>query len=471
MQSTLAPISGTPYVDGNVPGDLAVTAAGLQHVRKHNLASASDPTVTDDSVAGYEVGSTILTTAGKFWICTSAAVGAATWVDLSAATAPAGTGTEIQYRSSATAFGAVAGSSFSGTVLTLPTIAANVGIGAIAFTPADYLQGVDGVVVRGTYAGISQSTSAGFWLSYRLSRNLTWASSTDELGTTSFRRVFTLSPDYSATIGNGTTSATPTDGYLRGTGGSGTNVVGGNLVIAPGPSTGSATPSSVIIQSAVAGTSGSTAQTLADTLTVTNGLIGIGAPPTFFPLTVQQALDSKLFLCSGSGVAEIVLSNTGTPASAAAARKGVISFGTQSGSERYIAVSALNAGAGLAEVLRIRGSGAIGVNTSAANKAAEINSVTGDCLRLTYNDSNGSATHYTDITVSAAGNLTITPSGGVVDVTGDMRPATDDTYYIGKNDDDTPAAWKGVILKDTTNGKYYRIEVVNGTITATDLTD
>ena len=52
-----------------------------------------------------------------------------------------------------------------------------------------------------------------------------------------------------------------------------------------------------------------------------------------------------------------------------------------------------------------------------------------------------------------------------------IQPSTDNTYYIGKNDDDTPAAYKGIILKDTTNGKYYRIEIISGVITATDLTD
>ena len=58
-----------------------------------------------------------------------------------------------------------------------------------------------------------------------------------------------------------------------------------------------------------------------------------------------------------------------------------------------------------------------------------------------------------------------------LDVEGNIYPHTDDTYYLGKNDDDTPFAWKGVILKDTTNGKYYRIEIINGSVTATDLTD
>lgn len=56
-------------------------------------------------------------------------------------------------------------------------------------------------------------------------------------------------------------------------------------------------------------------------------------------------------------------------------------------------------------------------------------------------------------------------------LTQDVQPITDDTYYLGKNDDDSPLAWKGVILKDTNNGKYYRIEVINGVITPTDLTD
>lgn len=58
-----------------------------------------------------------------------------------------------------------------------------------------------------------------------------------------------------------------------------------------------------------------------------------------------------------------------------------------------------------------------------------------------------------------------------LDVTGDVRPATDNTYYLGKNDDDSPQAWKGVILKDQTDGKYYRIELNSGVVTVVDLTD
>jgi hypothetical protein len=52
-----------------------------------------------------------------------------------------------------------------------------------------------------------------------------------------------------------------------------------------------------------------------------------------------------------------------------------------------------------------------------------------------------------------------------------LIPWTDNTYYVGKNDDDDPAAFKGVILKDQTDGKYYRIELNSGSISIVDLTD
>jgi hypothetical protein len=91
----------------------------------------------------------------------------------------------------------------------------------------------------------------------------------------------------------------------------------------------------------------------------------------------------------------------------------------------------------------------------------------GDSLNLYYDGTNAhiqptSGSIYLDESVICSGQIS---------VTGDVRPVTDATYYLGKNDDDTPAAWKGVILKDTTNGKYYRVEVINGVVTATDLTD
>jgi hypothetical protein len=53
--------------------------------------------------------------------------------------------------------------------------------------------------------------------------------------------------------------------------------------------------------------------------------------------------------------------------------------------------------------------------------------------------------------------------------TGDILPITDDTSYVGKNSITDPKAFKGLILKDTTNGNYYRIEVIAGLLTATQI--
>lgn len=53
----------------------------------------------------------------------------------------------------------------------------------------------------------------------------------------------------------------------------------------------------------------------------------------------------------------------------------------------------------------------------------------------------------------------------------DIWPISDNAYYLGKNDDDTPYAWKGLILKDTNDGKYYRLQVTDGAIEAIDLSD
>ena len=55
--------------------------------------------------------------------------------------------------------------------------------------------------------------------------------------------------------------------------------------------------------------------------------------------------------------------------------------------------------------------------------------------------------------------------------TKNVFPETDNTHYIGKNDDDSPAAWKGMVLKDVANGKYYRIQLSGGAVQIVDLTD
>jgi len=68
----------------------------------------------------------------------------------------------------------------------------------------------------------------------------------------------------------------------------------------------------------------------------------------------------------------------------------------------------------------VRSSGLTGIGSTNPDKQLEINSATGDCLRLTYNDINGNAINYTDLAVSATGDLTISPSGGDTTITGNL---------------------------------------------------
>ncbi|MBI1984679.1 MAG: hypothetical protein HYS60_01040, partial [Candidatus Wildermuthbacteria bacterium] len=55
--------------------------------------------------------------------------------------------------------------------------------------------------------------------------------------------------------------------------------------------------------------------------------------------------------------------------------------------------------------------GNTGIGTTAPDAALEINHATGDNLRLTYNDSNGSAVSYTDFATGSDGALTVTSTG------------------------------------------------------------
>ena len=66
------------------------------------------------------------------------------------------------------------------------------------------------------------------------------------------------------------------------------------------------------------------------------------------------------------------------------------------------------------ETMRLTSTGTMGLGTNAPDKQLEINSSTGDCLRLTHNDANGSATNYVDFSVSSSGNLTLNSSGDTI---------------------------------------------------------
>lgn len=162
----------------------------------------------------------------------------------------------------------------------------------------------------------------------------------------------------------------------------------------------------------------------------TNAWVGIGTTAPATKLSIAE---------TSTGVADAILRFVGNGNNAVGTVLGAIEFynGDGSGSSPNVpaAIKALSnngsgAGGVLAfythpqgsvegeaaiEAMRLNGDGAAGLWTTSANngsaRALEINSTTGNDLRLTYNDSDGGATNYTDFLVSSNGSLTITPAG------------------------------------------------------------
>lgn len=84
--TTFAGLTDTP--GGAIPADVTVVSSGVGNALiylKNNSSALVDPAVTDDSGAGYAIGSTWINTVGDtVWRCTDASAGAAVWKDVSA---------------------------------------------------------------------------------------------------------------------------------------------------------------------------------------------------------------------------------------------------------------------------------------------------------------------------------------------------------------------------------------------------
>lgn len=80
---TLLALTDTPASYAGAAGKLLQvngTATGIEFGPKHNLTATVAPTATDDSAAGYGIGSQWLDTVGdKIWFCTDASASAAVW--------------------------------------------------------------------------------------------------------------------------------------------------------------------------------------------------------------------------------------------------------------------------------------------------------------------------------------------------------------------------------------------------------
>ncbi|MDO8716986.1 MAG: hypothetical protein Q7J73_09325, partial [Dehalococcoidales bacterium] len=130
------------------------------------------------------------------------------------------------------------------------------------------------------------------------------------------------------------------------------------------------------------------------------GLAGIRSQNSF---TTGGGTDTYPIIAQGWFQAGSIILGTGDAVTAAAT---VYISGAMSGaSTNYALYSASGAN---------YFGGSVGIGTTVPDAALEINHATGDSLRLTYNDSNGSAANYTDFSLSSTGALTLTGSAATL---------------------------------------------------------
>jgi hypothetical protein len=170
----------------------------------------------------------------------------------------------------------------------------------------------------------------------------------------------------------------------------------------------------------------------------TTGLIGIGAAPSTHLLNISGAVNSGF---------SAQLTNTGTnpegwcillPNMAVAASRAIFYGGTALTTRNGFGLNFVNVGAGstsnrvafsfnaVDDIFILRADRRAGINTTAPDRALEINDASGGCLRLTHNDNNGSATNFCDMTVASDGVTTIAPSGTELVVTKNLNLSTKD---------------------------------------------
>lgn len=193
---------------------------------------------------------------------------------------------------------------------------------------------------------------------------------------------------------------------------------------------------------------GSTARTEKMRITA-SGNIGIGTtnPNELLEIASTSSTGGR-FIISDSG---------GT------SRKGVL-FASPSSTLNFGRIEAYNYGSssGMPLVLNNIGGGNVGIATSAPDKALEINSATGNNLRLTYNDADGSATNYVDFSVSSSGDLTVAPSGSDLNVTGRLTPSLGVVSRVISQADDSTA-----VIDVTATDVYELTAMANATTFST----
>ena len=149
------------------------------------------------------------------------------------------------------------------------------------------------------------------------------------------------------------------------------------------------------------------------TATLLTGTLQTAAQPNITSLGTLSSLNvsgDSAFGTSGSGILRIIKSVNNIYLQPA------INNGTGSATHMFITNYNQNTSTS-ARVFSVMSDGRLGVQSINPSKQAEINSTTGNNLRLTYNNMNGTATNYTDFLTESNGNLRITTSGEFTKIT------------------------------------------------------
>lgn len=105
-----------------------------------------------------------------------------------------------------------------------------------------------------------------------------------------------------------------------------------------------------------------------------------------------------------------------------------VEFVGDAGGDEYFMISSAADGDG--NIFMVDTAGEVGIATTGPDTALEVNSATGSNLRLTYNDSNGSAANYANFAMSSSGDLTLTATGGDISFDNE-RLTTTGTLSVG----------------------------------------
>ncbi len=222
----------------------------------------------------------------------------------------------------------------------------------------------------------------------------------------------------SAYFGNGVTAASPAGFTLNATGGSGTNIAGADLTLAAGKATGNAASGDILFQTSVVGSTGSTLQTLATRMAITEtGAIGIGTS------TPQAVLDVTVGTGTTTTTSDINSIGTGTGTITVASTTGWPTSGTL-----FVDNEAMNYTIATSTTLTITARGRLG--SSAASHA---NASTVSYAEMLVSKS---ATTSPRLAVNSAGNFTfgtISPTLATRDYTLRILPKTDGGIWIADN--------------------------------------